>query len=63
MHALGLEFPNVLGLAAGFDKNAVAIDALAGLGFGHVEIGTVTGRPNPATRSRGSSGSRTTAPW
>lgn len=47
VRALGLEFPNVLGLAAGFDKNAVAIDALAGLGFGHVEIGTVTGQPQP----------------
>ncbi len=47
VRALGLEFPNVLGLAAGFDKNAVAIDALAGLGFGHVEIGTVTGRAQP----------------
>lgn len=47
MHALGLTFPNVLGLAAGFDKNAVGIDALAALGFGHVEIGTVTGEGQP----------------
>jgi dihydroorotate dehydrogenase len=47
VHALGLTFPNVLGLAAGFDKNAVGIDALAGLGFGHVEVGTVTGLPQP----------------
>ena len=45
VRALGLEFPNVLGLAAGFDKNAIGIDALGALGFGHVEIGTVTGRP------------------
>ena len=45
--AMGLTFPNVLGLAAGFDKNAVGIDALAALGFGHVEVGTVTGRPQP----------------
>ena len=45
--AMGLTFPNVLGLAAGFDKNAVGIDALAGLGFGHVEIGTVTGEAQP----------------
>ncbi len=37
----------MLGLAAGFDKNAVGIDALAALGFGHVEIGTVTGEPQP----------------
>jgi dihydroorotate dehydrogenase len=47
VRALGLSFPNVLGLAAGFDKNAVGIDALAALGFGHVEIGTVTGEPQP----------------
>jgi dihydroorotate dehydrogenase len=44
---MGLPFPNVLGLAAGFDKNAVGIDALAALGFGHVEIGTVTGEAQP----------------
>jgi dihydroorotate dehydrogenase len=37
----------VLGLAAGFDKNAVGIDALGALGFGHVEVGTVTGEPQP----------------
>jgi len=36
-----------LGLAAGFDKNAVGIDAMAALGFGHVEVGTVTGEPQP----------------
>jgi dihydroorotate dehydrogenase len=47
IQALGLTFPNRLGLAAGFDKNAVGIDALAALGFGHVEIGTVTGEPQP----------------
>lgn len=45
--ALGLTFPNVLGLAAGFDKNAVGIDGLGALGFGHVEIGTVTGEAQP----------------
>ncbi len=44
---MGLAFPNVLGLAAGFDKNGVGIDALGALGFGHVEIGTVTGEPQP----------------
>jgi dihydroorotate dehydrogenase len=44
---MGLEFPGVLGLAAGFDKNAVGIDALANLGFGFIEIGTVTGEPQP----------------
>lgn len=47
VQALGLRFPNVLGLAAGFDKNAVGIDALGALGFGHVEIGTVTGLAQP----------------
>ena len=44
---MGLSFPGVLGLAAGFDKNAEGIDALAALGFGFVEVGTVTGRPQP----------------
>ena len=47
VQALGLTFPHPLGLAAGFDKNAVGIDALAALGFGHVEVGTVTGEPQP----------------
>ncbi|RYE80848.1 MAG: quinone-dependent dihydroorotate dehydrogenase [Myxococcales bacterium] len=47
VHLLGLDFPARLGLAAGFDKNAEGIDALAGLGFGFVEIGTVTGEPQP----------------
>ncbi len=47
VQTMGLTFPNVLGLAAGFDKNAVGIDALGALGFGHVEIGTVTGEGQP----------------
>jgi len=47
VQAMGLTFPHPLGLAAGFDKNGVGIDALAALGFGHVEIGTVTGEPQP----------------
>jgi len=47
VEAMGLRFRNRLGLAAGFDKNAVGIDALAALGFGHVEVGTVTGEPQP----------------
>jgi len=47
VRALGLDFPAVLGLAAGFDKNAVGIDALAALGFGSIEIGTVTGEAQP----------------
>jgi dihydroorotate dehydrogenase len=43
----GIRFPNPLGLAAGYDKDAVALPALAALGFGFVEIGTVTPRPQP----------------
>lgn len=45
--ALGLEFDGVLGMAAGFDKNAKAVIALGQLGFSHVEIGTVTAHPQP----------------
>jgi dihydroorotate dehydrogenase len=44
---IGLRFPNPVGIAAGFDKNAVVPDALLALGFGFVEIGTVTPRPQP----------------
>jgi dihydroorotate dehydrogenase len=43
----GLDLPNPVGLAAGLDKNAVAIRGLAGLGFGFVECGSVTPRPQP----------------
>src|SRR5437763_15536694 len=43
----GLKFPNPIGLAAGFDKNGVAIPAWAALGFGFVEVGTVTAKPQP----------------
>lgn len=45
--ALGLRFPNRIGLAAGYDKDARGLWGLAALGFGHVEIGTVTPRPQP----------------
>ncbi len=45
--AMGLRFPNPVGLAAGLDKNGIAIDGLAGLGFGFLEVGTVTPRPQP----------------
>jgi dihydroorotate dehydrogenase len=45
--ALGLDFPGPFGLAAGFDKNAVGIDGLAALGFGFVEVGTVTAQAQP----------------
>lgn len=43
----GLSFPNRVGVAAGLDKNAVAVAGLARLGFGFVEVGTVTPRPQP----------------
>jgi dihydroorotate dehydrogenase len=45
--AFGLDFPNPVGLAAGFDKNAEVPDAMLGLGFGFVEVGTLTPRPQP----------------
>ncbi len=44
---MGLTFPNPVGLAAGLDKNAAHIDALADFGFGFIEVGTVTPRPQP----------------
>ncbi|MBS0555630.1 MAG: quinone-dependent dihydroorotate dehydrogenase [Proteobacteria bacterium] len=44
---MGLRFPNRIGLAAGLDKNGEAIDGLARLGFGFLEIGTITPRPQP----------------
>jgi len=44
---MGLEFPNPVGLAAGLDKNGEYLDALAALGFGFIEIGTVTPRSQP----------------
>ncbi|WP_024510132.1 quinone-dependent dihydroorotate dehydrogenase [Bradyrhizobium sp. ARR65] len=53
VRAFGLNFPNPIGMAAGFDKNAEAPDALLRLGFGFVEVGTVTPKPqdgNPRPR-------------
>jgi dihydroorotate dehydrogenase len=53
VRTLGLEFPNPIGLAAGFDKNAQVTEAMLGFGFGFVEAGTVTPRPqegNPKPR-------------
>jgi dihydroorotate dehydrogenase len=47
VHLFGLTFPNRIGLAAGYDKNGRCWPAAAGLGFGHVEIGTITARPQP----------------
>ena len=47
VRVMGLEFPNPVGLAAGLDKNAEYVDSLARLGFGFIEVGTVTPRPQP----------------
>ncbi|MGO1840276.1 MAG: quinone-dependent dihydroorotate dehydrogenase [Candidatus Microbacterium stercoravium] len=47
VEALGVTFPSPFGVAAGFDKNAVGVRGLEALGFGHVEIGTVTAIPQP----------------
>lgn len=47
LRVMGLDFKNPLGLAAGLDKNGDYIDGLAALGFGFIEIGTVTPRPQP----------------
>lgn len=47
VNVMGLTFPNVLGLAAGMDKEGAAVDAFGALGFGHVEVGTVTPRGQP----------------
>lgn len=44
---MGLSFKNPLGLAAGLDKDGDCIDALGAMGFGHIEVGTVTPRPQP----------------
>jgi dihydroorotate dehydrogenase len=52
VQALGLDFPAPLGLAAGFDKDACAYNALVALGFGHVEIGTVTPKPQPGNEGK-----------
>ncbi|HEV7476998.1 MAG TPA: dihydroorotate dehydrogenase (quinone), partial [Burkholderiales bacterium] len=47
VQVMGLKFPNPVGLAAGLDKDAAHIDGLARLGFGFLEVGTVTPRPQP----------------
>jgi len=47
VEVMGLRFPNRIGLAAGLDKNGEAIDGLARMGFGFIEIGTITPRPQP----------------
>ena len=52
LQVMGLQFPNAVGLAAGLDKNAEHVDALAELGFGFIEVGTVTPRPQPGNNPR-----------
>jgi len=47
VEAFGLTFKNPVGLAAGFDRDGIAVRGLAAFGFGHIEIGTVTPRPQP----------------
>lgn len=47
VRVMGLDFPNPVGLAAGLDKNGEAIRGLSQLGFGFIEVGTVTPRPQP----------------
>lgn len=47
VRALGLDFPNPVGLAAGFDKDAIGYEALGAVGFGFVEVGTLTGEAQP----------------
>ncbi len=51
VEAFGLTFKNPVGLAAGYDKDGIAVRGLAVLGFGHIEIGTVTPRPQPGNPS------------
>jgi dihydroorotate dehydrogenase len=51
VRAFGLTFKNPIGLAAGYDKDAVAVRGLSTLGFGHIEVGTVTPRPQPGNPS------------
>src|SRR5882757_5818425 len=58
----GLHFPTPIGLAAGFDKSGTALPALAGLGFGAIEIGSVSIDPPSAIQDRGCGGFPPTRP-
>jgi dihydroorotate dehydrogenase len=51
VEAFGLKFKNPVGLAAGYDKDGIAIKGLSALGFGHIEIGTITPKPQPGNPS------------
>ena len=48
----GIKFPNPVGLAAGFDKNAELFNELSNFGFGFIEIGTVTPKPQPGNKKK-----------
>lgn len=50
VEALGMRFPSPVGLAAGFDKDAIGFEALGAMGFGFVEVGTLTALPQPGNR-------------
>ena len=52
---MGLKFPNPVGMAAGMDKNGDYIDALGSVGFGFIEVGTVTPRPQPGNPAQSGS--------
>lgn len=56
----GIKFPNPVGIAAGFDKDAEVYDELLSLGFGFTEVGTVTPKGQPGNRGRGFSACRST---
>ena len=47
VNVMGLRFPNAVGLAAGMDKTGSHVSSLGGMGFGHIEVGTITPRPQP----------------
>jgi dihydroorotate dehydrogenase len=55
VEVMGLKFPNRVGLAAGLDKDGDTIDALGRLGFGCIEIGTITPRPQAGIPNPGCS--------
>lgn len=59
---MGLNLPNPVGLAAGLDKNGECIDALFALGFGFIEIGTITPNRKTATPNRACSACPNTKP-
>jgi len=56
-NVFGLDFPNPVGLAAGYDKNGEMVDFLAALGFGYLNIGSVTAEENPGNEGKRAGGS------